>query len=270
MKLAQHYHSTLYREQHSARELFRYREDSNEAAFVVAAAEKTYAHELLTFNDTIACEVISKWKVGLKEEMDADARSDKAKENVLGMEIFRDQSGNTLRVSQSRFYNRKLVQTLLKGLSILSLEGGLSRDCNVEKNAGVDMLNEFDRGLQMDVHGFVEFDYAMGRSITWYGLMIQGCAVSWEAILQHIEAMLTTEAVYMTLMEAKKEAIWLKGLSTDSGAKQKCVAVVATGALTKAVPGSRFQHWLMLLSIGINYKPKVEIVRISLNICLGG
>ncbi|GKB73526.1 hypothetical protein Tco_0934938 [Tanacetum coccineum] len=79
MKLAQHYHSTLDREQHSARELFRYREDSNDAAFVVAATEKTYAHELLTFNDTIACEVISKWKVGLKEEMDADARSGRLK-----------------------------------------------------------------------------------------------------------------------------------------------------------------------------------------------
>ncbi|GJV79632.1 hypothetical protein Tco_1515502 [Tanacetum coccineum] len=193
-------------------ELFRYREDSNEAAFVVAAAEKTYAHELLTFNDTIACEVIFKWKVRLKEEMDADARSDKAKENVLGMEIFRDQSGNTLRVSQSRFYNRKLVQTLLKGLSILSL-GGVEYQVVCTKpdiaSAGVDMLNEFDRGLQMDVHGFVEFDYAMGISITWYGLMIQGCA----------------------------EDIWLKGSSSDSGAKQKCVAVVDTGALTKAVPG---------------------------------
>nr|GFA95213.1 zinc finger, CCHC-type [Tanacetum cinerariifolium] len=34
---------------------------------------------------------------------------DKAKGNVLGMEIVRDQSGNTLRVSQSRYYNGKLV-----------------------------------------------------------------------------------------------------------------------------------------------------------------
>ncbi|GKE62644.1 hypothetical protein Tco_1513011 [Tanacetum coccineum] len=59
---------------------------------------------------------------------------DKAKGNVLGMEIVRDQSGKTLRVSQSRFYNEKLVQTLLEGYSILSLEVSLSRDCDVEKN----------------------------------------------------------------------------------------------------------------------------------------
>ncbi|GJT43310.1 hypothetical protein Tco_0952025 [Tanacetum coccineum] len=62
------------REQHLACELFGYREDSNEAAFAVAAVEKIYAHESLTFNDTVACEVISKWKAGLKDDM--DARSD--------------------------------------------------------------------------------------------------------------------------------------------------------------------------------------------------
>ncbi|GJV55624.1 hypothetical protein Tco_1456629, partial [Tanacetum coccineum] len=62
------------REQHLACELFGYREDSNEAAFAVAAVEKIYTHESLTFNDTVACEVISKWKTGLKDDM--DARSD--------------------------------------------------------------------------------------------------------------------------------------------------------------------------------------------------
>ncbi|GKD31240.1 zinc finger, CCHC-type containing protein [Tanacetum coccineum] len=51
-----------------------YREDSNEAAFAVATVDKIYAHESLTFNDTVACEVISKWKAGLKDDM--DARSD--------------------------------------------------------------------------------------------------------------------------------------------------------------------------------------------------
>ncbi|GKC14556.1 hypothetical protein Tco_1011338, partial [Tanacetum coccineum] len=113
-----------------------YREDSNEAAFAVAA---------------VACEVISKWKAGLKDYM--DARSDvyvlsngykkcsddsddyylestpcllvKAKGNILDLEIIRDQSGNTLRVSQSRIHNEKLVQTLLKGHFTLSLEDSL-------------------------------------------------------------------------------------------------------------------------------------------------
>nr|GEZ33526.1 zinc finger, CCHC-type [Tanacetum cinerariifolium] len=97
---------------------------------------------------------------------------DKAKGNVSGLEIVRDQNGITLRVSQCMFYNRKLVQTLLEGHYILSLEGSLLGDCDVEKNGkwsyiyavgsqeyqvvctrldialvGVDMLDGFDRGL---------------------------------------------------------------------------------------------------------------------------
>nr|GEX86619.1 zinc finger, CCHC-type [Tanacetum cinerariifolium] len=141
------------------------------------------------------------------------------KGNILSMEIVRDHSGNTLRVSQSRFYNEKLVQTLLEGHSILLLEASLSGDCDVEKNGkwsciytvgsqvyqmvctrpdiastDVGMLDGFDHGLQTHVQVFVDFDYAMGRSITRYGFMILGCARSLKANLQHIEALPTTEA----------------------------------------------------------------------------
>ncbi|GJR28193.1 hypothetical protein Tco_1104425, partial [Tanacetum coccineum] len=213
-------------------------------------------------------EVISKRKTRLKEEM--DARSDvyvlnngckKYRDdndgyyweytlgNVLGMKIVRDQSGNTLRVSQSRFYNKKLVQTLLERHSILSLEGSLSRNCDVGKNdkwsciyavgiqeyqmvctrldiasTNVGMLDKFDRGLQTDVQVFVDFDYTMGRSIT-------------------------VIAEYITLTEAAKEAIWLKGLAIESGFELNIVAGIATGALSKAIPGLRFQQRLNLLSI---------------------
>ncbi|GKG45210.1 hypothetical protein Tco_0495288, partial [Tanacetum coccineum] len=59
------------REQHLAWELFSYREDNNEAAFAVAALGKIYAHKSLTFNNIVACEVISKWKAGLIDDMDA-------------------------------------------------------------------------------------------------------------------------------------------------------------------------------------------------------
>ncbi|GKA51000.1 hypothetical protein Tco_0744196 [Tanacetum coccineum] len=215
-----------------------YREDSNKAAFAVAAVDKIYAHESLTFNNTVVCKVISMWKAGLKDDM--DARSDvyvlsngcrkcsddsggyyweytpgmfihlflykddmvfscgckakiwatkglldKAKGNVLGMEIVRDQSCNTLRVSQSKFYNGKLVQTLFERHSILSLEGSLSRNCDVEKNgkwsciyavgsqeyqvvctrldiasADVGMLDKFDHRLQTDVQEAEKLDAA--------------------------------------------------------------------------------------------------------------
>nr|GFB65869.1 zinc finger, CCHC-type [Tanacetum cinerariifolium] len=139
------------REQHSAWELFSYRENSNEATFTVAAVDKIYAHESLTFNNTVACKVISKWRAGLKDDM--DSQSDvyvlsngcrksvtttttisgsmhqgllvKAKGNIHGLEIIKDQSGNTLRALQSRIHNEKLVQTLLKGHSTPLLEDSL-------------------------------------------------------------------------------------------------------------------------------------------------
>ncbi|GJS38454.1 hypothetical protein Tco_0563497 [Tanacetum coccineum] len=171
----------------------------------------------------------------------------KAKRNVIGLEIIRDQGGNTLRVSQSRIHNGKLVQTLLKGHLILSLEDSLSRDFGSQEyqvvctrpdiaSAYVDRLDGFDRGLQTNVQVFVDFDYAMGRSITvmsrsitGYGLMILGCVGSLKANLQ----LSTTEARYMTFTEAKKKEIWLKGLLTESGYKLRLVAGIATGALVK-------------------------------------
>ncbi|GJT69078.1 hypothetical protein Tco_1028364 [Tanacetum coccineum] len=131
--------------------------------------------------------------------------------------------------SQSMFYNEKLVQTLLEGHSILSLEGSLSGGCDVEKNgqeyhgvcirldiasADMGMLDGFDRGLQTN-----------------------------EAKLQHMGVLSATEATYMTLTKAVQDAIWLKGLSTESEAKLRSVAGIVTSALMKSVFGSRFQHW---------------------------
>nr|GEY20496.1 zinc finger, CCHC-type [Tanacetum cinerariifolium] len=66
-----YYHLARDREQHLACELFGYREDINEATFAVVVVEKIYAHELPNFNNTVACEVIPKWKAGMKDDMDA-------------------------------------------------------------------------------------------------------------------------------------------------------------------------------------------------------
>nr|GEW10761.1 zinc finger, CCHC-type [Tanacetum cinerariifolium] len=165
-----YYHLARDREQYSTHKLFSYREHSNEAAFAVAEAEKIYAHESLNFNNTIAYEVISKWKVGLKDDMNARSHVyvlsngckkcnddidgyyweyTPTKGNVLGMEIVKDQCGNTMRVSRSRFYNGKLVQALLEGHFILSLEGSLSRDCDVKKMNSQEYIGGYGGGLKM-------------------------------------------------------------------------------------------------------------------------
>nr|GEZ73963.1 zinc finger, CCHC-type [Tanacetum cinerariifolium] len=210
------------KDQHLACELFGYREDSNEAAFAFASVEKIYVHESLTFDNTVACKA-EIWVSLLV----------KSKGNILGLKIIRDQSGNTLRVSQSKIYNSKLVQTLLEGHSILSLEGSLSGDCDVQKNASisVDMLDRLDRGLQTNIQVFFDFDYAMGRSITimsrsmrGYGLILE-CVGSLKAYLQHIKAW--------------KKEIWLKRLLTESGCELRLVAGIATGALVKGCSRSK-------------------------------
>ncbi|GKD51964.1 hypothetical protein Tco_1280940 [Tanacetum coccineum] len=227
------YHSARDREQHSARELFGYREDSNEAAYAFVVVDKIYAHELLTFNDTVSCEVISKWKAALKEYM--DARSDVY---VLS---------NSCRKSSEDIndYYWEYTPECSKWSCIYADAFG-SQEYQVVctrpdiASAGVDMLDVFDRGLQKNVQVFMNFDYTTGRSITvmirsitGHGLMILGCAGSLKANLQHIEALTTTEARYMTFTEAKKKEIWLKGLLTESGYELRLVGGIATGALVK-------------------------------------
>nr|GEY68212.1 hypothetical protein [Tanacetum cinerariifolium]GEY73773.1 hypothetical protein [Tanacetum cinerariifolium] len=112
---------------------------------------------------------------------------DKAKGNVLCMEIVRYQSGNTLRVSQSRFYNEKLeYQMVCTGLDIASADVG-----------------------------------------------------SLKANLQHMKALATTKARYMTFTDAKKKKICLKGLLIESIYELRLVAGIATSAFVKG--GSRFE-----------------------------
>nr|GEU72043.1 zinc finger, CCHC-type [Tanacetum cinerariifolium] len=155
----------------------------------------------------VACDEISKWKARLKEDM--DVRSDvyvlsndgmvfscgckaeirvtkgllvKAKGNILGLEIIKDRSvsGHIYAIGSQEY------QVICTRPNITT--------------ASMDMLDGFDRGLQINVQVFVDFDYAIGRSITvmsrsiiGYGLMILGCAGSWKANLQHLKALSTTE-----------------------------------------------------------------------------
>ncbi|GJR28418.1 hypothetical protein Tco_1104650 [Tanacetum coccineum] len=93
----------------------------------------------------------------------------------------------------------------------------------------VGLVYATDRGNYVDVTGFVDSDYAKdpdkGRSIAGYAFLVQGCVVSWKTTLQHVVALSTTEAEYMALTEAVKEAIWLRGLLEELGVELNTVAV---------------------------------------------
>nr|GEY85653.1 hypothetical protein [Tanacetum cinerariifolium] len=56
---------------------------------------------------------------------------------------------------------------------------------------------------------------------------------SLKANLQHIKALSTTKAGYMTFTKAWKKKIWLKGLLTESRYELRLVAGIATSALVK-------------------------------------
>ncbi|XP_056852246.1 secreted RxLR effector protein 161-like [Raphanus sativus] len=59
-------------------------------------------------------------------------------------------------------------------------------------------------------------DYATdrdrSRSVTGYAFKFGGNTVSWKSCLQSVVALSTTEAEYMALNEAAKEAMWLKNM----------------------------------------------------------
>ncbi|GJS01511.1 hypothetical protein Tco_0318019 [Tanacetum coccineum] len=121
----------------------------------------------------------------------------KAKGNVLGLEIIRDQSSNTLRVLQSKIHNEKLIHTLLKGHPTLSLEDSLSGDRDVEKN-----------GKRSCIYAVGSQEYQMVCT----RLDIASADVgSLKANLQHMEALSTTEAGYMTFIRGLEEGNMAKG-----------------------------------------------------------
>lgn len=54
-------------------------------------------------------------------------------------------------------------------------------------------------------------DYDNRRSITGYVFTIGGNTINWKSRQQKVVAISTTEAEYMALTDAVKEALWLRG-----------------------------------------------------------
>ncbi|PHT76169.1 hypothetical protein T459_19691 [Capsicum annuum] len=73
-----------------------------------------------------------------------------------------------------------------------------------------DVCLQFGRNKD-GVIGYVDSDFAgdldKSRSLTDYVFTIGGCAISWKATLQTTIILSTTEAKYMAITEACKEAI---------------------------------------------------------------
>jgi hypothetical protein len=61
------------------------------------------------------------------------------------------------------------------------------------------------------------------RSTTSYVFTLSGGPICWKSTLKFIVAISTTEAEYMAVAEATKEALWLKGLVKELGLNQRGV-----------------------------------------------
>jgi hypothetical protein len=78
-----------------------------------------------------------------------------------------------------------------------------------------------NNGFDQILVGYVDSDYAgdldKRRSTTGYVFTLAGGPVSWRSTLQTTVALSTTEAEYMAVADAIKNAIWLHGLVEDLG-----------------------------------------------------
>jgi hypothetical protein len=93
----------------------------------------------------------------------------------------------------------------------------------------VGLVFEQDESLGRCIVGYCDSDYAgdldKRRSTTGYLFTLAKAPVSWKSTLQSTVALSTTEAEYMAITEAVKEAIWLYGLLEDLGVGQKQLVV---------------------------------------------
>ncbi|XP_073137926.1 secreted RxLR effector protein 161-like [Henckelia pumila] len=77
--------------------------------------------------------------------------------------------------------------------------------------------------------GYVDSDFAGNldtrKSLTGYIFTLYGTAVTWKSTLQSVVALSTTEAEYIAVSEAIKEAIWLKGMLGELGIDQRKITI---------------------------------------------
>lgn len=94
----------------------------------------------------------------------------------------------------------------------------------IQKTIDVGLLFEQGDTVGQGVIGYVDSDYAGNldkrRSTTGYVFTFAGEPISWKSTLQSTVALSTTEAEYMVITEAVKEAIWLQGLLENLGLVQ--------------------------------------------------
>lgn len=92
-----------------------------------------------------------------------------------------------------------------------------------------DLKLVYTEGEDFKIEGFSDSDYAgdldRRRSTSGYVFTVGGNTVSWRSCRQSIVTLSSTEAEFVALTEAVKEALWIQGLMKDMGFEQERVSV---------------------------------------------
>lgn len=83
------------------------------------------------------------------------------------------------------------------------------------------LLFKRQKAKENPVTGYVDSDYAGSldtrKSLTGFVFTLFGITASWKATLQSVIALSMTEAEYIAVSEAMKEAMWMKGILSELG-----------------------------------------------------
>jgi len=104
----------------------------------------------------------------------------------------------------------------------------------------------YKKSSSFKIVGYCDANYAADldrrRSITGLVFTLGGNTISWKSSLQRVVAQSTTESEYMSLNEAVKEAVWLKGLLKDFRYDQKSVEVFCDSLRAIALSKNNVHH----------------------------
>ena len=104
----------------------------------------------------------------------------------------------------------------------------------------------FTKNSKFSIEGFCDSDYATDldrrRSVTGYVFQVWGNTISWKSGLQDVVALSTTEAEYMALTAAAKEALWLRRLCKELGFEQESVKINCDSQSAIALAKNHVHH----------------------------
>ena len=129
-------------------------------------------------------------------------------------------------------------------------------------------------GITSKIISYVDSDFAgdldKRRSTTGFVFTLYGGAVSWKASLQPVVALSTTEAEYIALAEAVKEAKWLSGIVSELGLNQDTIPICCdSSSAIQLSKNSKYHERTKHVDIRLHFireeieRGAVDVVKIS-------